>query len=130
MSKRQRYIDIIFEKDTSFGVDHYWVHFKKGEKYIIPNPRGKGQCHLYNIFRQYMLGKNRYRCQSCGQKSTKSRKGRLTIHHIVPICVDPNLYFDEDNCTVLCMNCHKKEHETIKLPDNFDPELCKDCKNT
>jgi 5-methylcytosine-specific restriction endonuclease McrA len=34
----------------------------------------------------------------------------LEVHHIVAICVDPDLAFDPNNLLTLCRKCHFKTH--------------------
>ena len=50
-------------------------------------------------FRSEFLKKNSS-CCACGTVK------KLTIHHIVPVSIDPSKELDEDNCIALCKTCH------------------------
>jgi 5-methylcytosine-specific restriction endonuclease McrA len=40
-------------------------------------------------------------CQECGEKDKK-----LHAHHLIPISIDPEKAYDQDNGILLCENCH------------------------
>ena len=45
----------------------------------------------------------RQRDQVCSRCSSSQQ---LTVHHLVPVRVDPSLALDADNCVTLCRRCH------------------------
>jgi hypothetical protein len=55
--------------------------------------------------RQLVLARDGYKCKECG--STE----QLHCHHILPVAVEPLLSADIDNCTTLCVDCHKQVHK-------------------
>lgn len=58
------------------------------------------------------LERANYQCESCG------KRGRLEIHHILPIYIATQVYQDLphvalsvlENALCLCIDCHNKEH--------------------
>ena len=49
-----------------------------------------------------------YQCALCGQKGTQ-------VHHIIPRSVDKSKIDDIDNLILLCMQCHIKVHDDMKI---------------
>lgn len=62
-------------------------------------------------FRQEVLIRDGYRCQSCGKLG-----GRLESHHVVPLEEDGEHH--ADNGQTLCRDCHFDAHR----PRAIDPE--------
>lgn len=62
----------------------------------------------YDKLRLFVLGRDRYTCQSCGVSKESNPKIRLNIHHIIPIKVDESKKLDQDNVITLCSVCHGK----------------------
>lgn len=62
----------------------------------------------WQAVRAQVLERDAYQCQVC------KRSGRLTIadtvHHIVPVRVDPSRKLDPSNLETICRACHNKEH--------------------
>lgn len=62
----------------------------------------------WKAVRLEVLERDAYQCQTC------KRAGRLTIattvHHIVPVRVDPSRKLDPCNLEAICKTCHNKEH--------------------
>lgn len=58
--------------------------------------------------RAEVLTRDAFQCQVC------KRAGRLTIgttvHHIIPVRVDPSKKLDPNNLETICRACHNKEH--------------------
>jgi hypothetical protein len=44
------------------------------------------------------------KCEECGSTS------QLQGHHVIPVCVNPDLVDDPRNIKVLCLDCHAKQH--------------------
>lgn len=59
-----------------------------------------------------VLKRDDHRCQDCGTSKWPN------IHHIVPISVEPDLQFVEDNLITLCKTCHRRLHGFIKVSHN------------
>ena len=56
----------------------------------------------YKEWREYILLRDAFTCQMCGQKG-----GRLEVHHIRPKYLYPELTLDERNGITLCRTCHQ-----------------------
>lgn len=54
--------------------------------------------------------KTNYTCSHCGFNSGENYKGKLHVHHIKPIVDHPDLAYDVDNLTTLCVQCHYDWH--------------------
>ena len=56
---------------------------------------------------RYIRIKYYYTCQSCGRRG-------VYVHHIIHITdenvSDPNITLNEDNLTLLCLDCHNEIH--------------------
>lgn len=67
----------------------------------------------YNI-RQYVLYRDGYTCQCCGEHTTTRKQVKLHIHHLESRKTGGNA---PDNLITLCEDCHKGYHNgTVKLP--------------
>lgn len=68
------------------------------------------------VFRQLITDKYKNTCQKCGIIDDSNH-----IHHIKHRVDYPELEYIEDNVTLLCYKCHKKEHAKveIKKPKTF-----------
>jgi predicted HNH restriction endonuclease len=91
---------------------------------ITPRNRIKGmlrQIFLRSKERQQALQKTGYCCERCGvkQSAAKGKVVKLNVHHIHGIKVWDKIIemiYDELLCPpneleVLCVDCHKEEHE-------------------
>ena len=50
--------------------------------------------------RALVLKRDNYKCLQCGEKADQ-------VHHIVPVCVNPDLEFEMSNLESRCLKCHK-----------------------
>ena len=76
-------------------------HFWKGG--ITPkNIKIRGSLE-YRLWRQAVLTRDDYTCQTCGQ-----RGGDLHVDHELPFSLYPDLRFEVLNGRVLCIPCHRK----------------------
>ena len=48
-------------------------------------------------------------CQCCGN----NEKSQITIHHILPKSIYPELVAEESNLVTLCFECHLFLHEVV-----------------
>ena len=99
---------------------------KKNE---LKTPRSRVRSALRQLFlrsreRQYSIKRDSYTCQKCSIKQTKA-KGRevsVCVHHKDGIdnweaaidAVYEYILCHPDGLEVLCVSCHKKEHEVEK----------------
>ena len=60
----------------------------------------------YRQWRTFVLRRDKFTCQHCGQ-----RGGKLNAHHIIAFSICPELRFDVNNGITLCKNCHVKLHK-------------------
>jgi 5-methylcytosine-specific restriction endonuclease McrA len=44
-------------------------------------------------------------CARCG---ISKKEAKLEVHHVVPPHGNEELFYNEDNCTVVCGSCHRK----------------------
>lgn len=66
-----------------------------------------------NETKRQALERANYQCENCG------RRGKLEIHHILPIYIATQVYQDLphvalsviENALCLCPDCHNKEHD-------------------
>jgi hypothetical protein len=74
-----------------------------------PNPddRNWRKRKPYRRWREWCLLRDGHHCQLCG--ATKS----LTVHHIVPAAVCPDLRYDIRNGVTLCATCHQEKSEFL-----------------
>lgn len=67
----------------------------------------------YADWRNDVLLRDRFRCTAC------SSRRKLSVHHIIPASVAPELRYEVFNGQTLCERCHKEqEHQ-------YDPEFWK-----
>lgn len=96
---------IVPEKDiyiTNRDGSDYFV-FEKGKPIWVWD--GRKECNkIYRRFRRMVLERDNYTCQMCGGEDRAS----LRVHHKKPVKQFPNLYYDMDNATALCSECHPK----------------------
>jgi len=98
------YIRMVPEKDihiTNHDGSDYCV-FEKGVPIWIWDDRG-GNSRAWGRFRRMVFERDDYTCQKCGSKEKKV----LRVHHKKPVSKFPNLYYDIDNTTTLCDECHR-----------------------
>lgn len=58
-------------------------------------------------FREQLLEENENKCECCGKQLTHLD---AQLHHILPICMAPELAADKSNLMLLCPTCHKAIH--------------------
>lgn len=61
----------------------------------------------YKQWRQWCLLRDDYHCQMCGE--TKD----LTVHHIIPATICPELKYDIRNGITVCRPCHETKSDVI-----------------
>jgi len=61
----------------------------------------------YRRWREWCLLRDEYHCQFCGASK------KLTVHHIVPASVCPELKYEIRNGLTLCIPCHQNNTEQI-----------------
>ena len=61
----------------------------------------------WRALRRKVLEKDNYQCCQCGITAEESGFP-LEIHHIIPPKGDKQLFFDINNCVVLCKWCHAR----------------------
>ena len=71
-------------------------------------PRTTGIGLIKKPAREYFCEKHSFTCQKCGSVGDNSD---LHVHHITPLCLGGENI--EDNLTVLCADCHRKEHAIL-----------------
>ena len=59
----------------------------------------------YGLWRKYVLERDNYTCQECGEYFTSN-----CVHHIKSYIDYPKLRLDISNGITLCENCHKNKH--------------------
>ena len=68
----------------------------------------------YNV-RQYVLHRDKYKCQCCGKKPSEKKKIKFHVHHLESRKVGGDA---PDNLITLCEDCHKLYHlEKLNLPN-------------
>ena len=99
-----KFIRMVPEKDiciiSSKGVV---AQFKKGEAINVLDDRGT-KSRVWGHFRRMVFKRDNYTCQKCGEKKDISQ---LRLHHKKPVKEFPNLYYDIDNASTMCNDCHK-----------------------
>lgn len=73
------------------------------------NTRGSRSLAGYMEFRLYVLQRDNFTCQQCGDRNRKGRGKRIVlhVHHKTPVAIDKSLAIDPDNAITLCYSCHK-----------------------
>ena len=61
------------------------------------------------------LRRDGFRCTECGAR------GRLEVHHVIPVRQAPELSFDLGNLCCLCPSCHARETRK-ELGLDLDPQ--------
>lgn len=76
---------------------------------VIPAGKGyqKGEMYGYYNTRQYVLWRDGYTCQCCGNHANKKKEVKLHIHHLTSRKTGGNA---PDNLITLCEACHKAYH--------------------
>ena len=70
----------------------------------------------YNV-RQYVLHRDGYKCQCCGNKPSEKKKIKFHIHHLESRKIGGNA---PDNLVTLCEDCHKLYHfGKLNLPSKM-----------
>ena len=98
------HIRIVPEKDihiTNRDGSDYCV-FEEGRPVWVWDGRGENS-RAWGRFRRMVFERDDFSCQMCGSKERVS----LRVHHKKPVKTFPNLYYDIDNTTTLCNECHK-----------------------
>lgn len=65
---------------------------------------GRPDSRKWERVRRLALDRDGWRCTKCGSA------GRLEVHHIIPVHVDPSLQYELSNCATLCISCHVRAH--------------------
>lgn len=64
--------------------------------------------------RERILRRDKYLCVECRRYGRRGADGlpiaAVTVHHIVPLEIDPTRRMDNDNLQSLCKACHNKKH--------------------
>lgn len=64
--------------------------------------------------RAKILRRDKYLCAECRRYNRRDSRGlpieAVTVHHIVPLEVDPSRRLDETNLQSLCKACHNRKH--------------------
>lgn len=75
--------------------------------------RGRGSTRRWRRFRARVLHVEPL-CRRCAAQGYTVAAD--TLHHQVPVHVDPTREFDRDNCEPLCDACHDAEHAAAPAP--------------
>ena len=67
---------------------------------------GKRTTHAALKWRENVIKRSGGKCANCGSTN------RLEVHHIVPVCEDPENATNENNGICLCHECHMKAHSS------------------
>jgi hypothetical protein len=90
------------------GKNHYnW----KGGYFRRYDPR------LWSYVRAVVIERDHNRCTTCGitnEQSLKTLGRELSVHHIIPVRVRPDLVFEPDNLKTECCRCHPSEESEWK----------------
>jgi len=76
------------------------VHWKGG---ITPKSIAERTSQKSLIWKKEVLKRDKYLCRECGKNSNK-----LTVHHVLPYSVFPELRHEKENGITLCNPCHMK----------------------
>jgi hypothetical protein len=113
------------------GEDKGYLYCSQKCKYTCPlyNKRSKGKCSSsnkeknytneeYQIFRQYVLERDNYLCQYCGEKAEH-------VHHEKPQKLEPFFILDPDYAWSCCEKCHyEKGHKEECSTKNIANKNC------
>jgi thymidylate synthase (FAD) len=80
----------------SRGVNHNWYRGGNSHK----------REHLNETDAKNFRNSKNHTCERCGKYG-----GRLDIHHIVPVSVNPSLLHEQNNWELLCRECHVEHHK-------------------
>ncbi len=82
-------------------------------------------------FRRKIIKDSGGKCERCPSKVY------LQVHHILRVKLHPHLFYEKENCEVLCAQCHREDHdEADEAYDRYlefesrDPDeevLCESC---
>ena len=81
----------------------------------------------WKMLRSQLLWESKFECLKCGLFSPTGSE--LHLHHIEPVRVNLNRFFDPSNIKVLCRSCHREEHRIrrkrngVKLSRRYFPKL-------
>lgn len=92
-------------------LNHTW----KGGVSLKKNIRYNSQ---YRKWRKCVLDRDSHTCTKCGINKEKGYNSYMTAHHIKEFGKFPELRYDLDNGTTLCVPCHSKE-TSIEMKNNF-----------
>ena len=96
--EHRRNIGLSMSKYVLTGKHIFWKGGINKENHKIRNSVD------YKLWRLSVYKRDRYLCTECGCKGN----GNLNAHHIKPFAYYPELRFDINNGTTLCIPCHKK----------------------
>lgn len=63
---------------------------------------------IWKRAREKALSQQNYECQRCKAKGLYNRAD--TVHHRIPVRVNPSLALTESNLEAICKECHYEEH--------------------
>lgn len=97
--------------NISYARDYIFNENKNVPEYIvgiIDNARKNKKKYIskQNVFRSKILERDNYTCSGCGVYF-ETNINNLHIHHIVPVSVNKDLEYEQDNCISLCKECHE-----------------------
>lgn len=72
------------------------------------SPRDALRSPTWLAFRYRILERDRFECTACGR--ARGDGATLHVHHIKSMWKHPELWFDPDNVTTLCLECHRGVH--------------------
>ncbi|TPJ28025.1 HNH endonuclease signature motif containing protein [Mesorhizobium sp. B2-7-2] len=81
----------------------------------VTGKNGRAGYHVYRsrrwvALRQAARRRDDFRCTECGER------GRLEVHHKIPVRQAPELAFDLGNLTCLCPPCHIRLERGLTKP--------------
>ena len=89
---------------------------EEGKPAPIGEDYQKGEMYgRYNV-RQYVLWRDGYTCQCCGEPTIKKKEVRLHVHHLESRKTGGNA---PSNLITLCETCHKKYHSGLIAEKDF-----------
>ena len=66
----------------------------------------KANISKFNKFRNKILERDNYTCKGCNTYFEENTHN-LHIHHIIPVSINSDLEYSENNCICLCRECHE-----------------------